>query len=144
MPEVPRQYLHQLAAVAADLGRRPTMPQFSEHGVSTVVAETLRKRTGSWDAALDSAREARGEPALGREREWEHAREVGREELLAELRRVRSEVGEVPTRAAFDDASEHSEFAVRSEFGTWLDGLEAAFGDGVPDDRYRQRHRREA
>lgn len=106
------EYLEDLRAFAEELGRTPTRREMNEDGPHSSMP--YYNRWGSWNAALEAA-----------DLELNH-RQVTREELLEELRRLADEYGE-PVR--YDDVAEHGKYGPRTyyrEFDTWFDAREAA------------------
>lgn len=106
------EYLDDLRDLADELGKPPTRDEMNEDGPHS--STPYYTRWGSWNDALEAA-------GL----DTNH-REVTREELLEELRRLADEHGE-PVR--FDDVDEHGNYDPRTyyrEFDSWFDAREAA------------------
>lgn len=117
--------LEEMRRVAAAVGGSTlTVSEFSRH--SKVGVTTVRRRFGSWPAALESAGLAHlyNRPAPAK-RSRTLARTLTDDQLLAEIRRVSEIVGRSSVITA-DDLREHSTVglsAFRNRFGT----LKAAF-----------------
>jgi len=87
-----------------------------------VSAQIVRRRFGSWRAAIEAA-------DLG---PYTQADKIPRDKLIAELRWLRDEVGQIPTAEQMDDHGGYAYITYYERFGSWADALEAAFGE-VPD-----------
>ena len=87
-----------------------------------VSAQTVRRRFGSWRAAIEAA-------DLG---PYTQADKIPCDKLVAELRWLRDEVGQIPTAEQMDDHGGYAYITYYERFGSWADALEAAFGE-APD-----------
>lgn len=114
------ELIEDIRAVAAEVGEKPTLNDYREHGAAAV--KTIYRHFGSWQAALESAGYEPREPDS----------EVTDEELLSELERVGDELGDRPTA---NDMRNHGAYWVstyRRAFGSWNNALEAAGIDSSP------------
>ncbi|MFC6825664.1 homing endonuclease associated repeat-containing protein [Halopelagius fulvigenes] len=105
--------LDELERLTSELGRVPSIAHMRQHGKYS--PPTYIDRFGSWNDAL----EASGlDP--------NHRVNIPTDELLAELRRLREELGR---RLSHRDMIEHGEFShgiYTRRFGSWDEALEAA------------------
>lgn len=123
-----------LRRLADDLGRPPTTCEYQQAPVGASEA-TLRKRFGSWEAAVAAAGlDPDDIPRSG----GYHGRTYDEDEMVAELQRVASDLGRPPTTTEFDDAeTEPGRTAYHDRFGSWEQALEACGldPDAKPDNR---------
>ncbi|MDZ5811655.1 hypothetical protein U4E84_09905 [Halorubrum sp. AD140] len=105
--------LHRIAAEHRDPPRIRDVREHSEYG-----AQTYIRRFGSWRAALEEA---------GFEPEW--STRVSTDELLADLHRLRDELGTRPTATDVVEEGAHGIATYQRRFGSWSAAVEAAFGD---------------
>ncbi|WP_434521302.1 homing endonuclease associated repeat-containing protein [Halorubrum sp. AS12] len=87
-----------------------------------VSAQIVRRRFGSWRAAIEAA-------GLG---PYTQADKIPRDKLVAELRWLRDEVGQIPTADQMDEHGGYAYITYYERFGSWADALEEVFGE-VPD-----------
>lgn len=103
--------LHRLAAEHHDPPRITDVREHSSHG-----ARTYTRRFGSWTKALKAAG---FEP--------QHTGRVSTDDLLADLHRLRDELGAYPTATDVVEKSDHSIATYQRRFGSWSAALETAF-----------------
>jgi hypothetical protein len=133
--------LAELGRVAALLpaGKPLTKATLRQHS-SKVSESTLRRRFGGWKEALVKAGLGHlyhGHP-VSQKMKQQPAKNLSNDDLIAELKRVHALVGNpYLTREDFNCHSITSVEAIRSRFGSFPKGLEAA---GIP--RSPQTHRR--
>lgn len=134
------EWLDELAAVAADLGHRPTKAEFSER--ASVTAEAFYRYYDGWSDVLDTAADHSGEPALSEPRETTPTggeNRIPTADLLADLRAGRQALGKIPSEPEYNGMGEYSARTIKNRFGSWYDALVAAFGDDVPESRRKTR-----
>lgn len=115
------ELLAELRHLAGDDNEPPTVTDLRERGSHSV--QTYVSRFGSWRDALS---EAGFEPPP--------SQSVTTEELLADLRRLRDELGKKPTTTAVTEHGQHSASTYYSRFGSWDDVLDHAFDDADADE----------
>lgn len=103
-----------------DVDGVPSEQTFTDE--SDISSRTVRRRFGSWRAAIDAA-------GLG---PYTQADKIPRDKLIAELRWLRDEVDQIPTADQMDDHGAYAYITYYERFGSWGDALEAAFGE-APD-----------
>lgn len=104
-------YLDELHRVADKVGHVPLRTDVEEHGRFSQA--TYEKFFETWNQALATAGY-----------EPNKVQNIGREALLAEIRRLANDLGHPPTS---DDMNEEGKFSVqpyKSEFGTWNTAVE--------------------
>jgi len=110
---------------------------FEEH--SRVSSSTVRRRFGGWKESLDAAglSDRYGGRQVSQKMKGQGGRALSSSEVILELRRVAAVLGQ-PTLSP-DELAEHSPLAgarvVRSRFGSWRAGLEAAGLEVTPYQR---------
>lgn len=107
-------------ADSVDAEGAPSLRAFREHG--TISSTAVCRRFGSWNAAVTQA---------GFEPHTETDK-IPRADLIAELRRLRNELGEVPTADQMDEHGAYAYITYYERFGSWGNALTEVFGD-VPD-----------
>ncbi|WP_348613010.1 homing endonuclease associated repeat-containing protein [Halobaculum rarum] len=120
MPYSDADLIEDIRAVAAEVGEKPTLNDYREHGTAAVT--TIYDRFGSWQDALDAAGYEPREPDSA----------VTDEELLEELDRVADDLGERPTATDMNDHGAYWASTYRRAFGSWNNALEAAGIDSSP------------
>ena len=91
-----------------------------------VSTQIVRRRFGSWKGAIEAA-------GLG---PYTQADKIPRDELIAELRWLREEVGQIPTAEQMDEHGGYAYITYYERFGSWADALEEAFNE-VPDREWK-------
>lgn len=112
--------LEDIRAVAAEVGERPTLNDYREHGTAGVT--TIYSHFGSWQDALAEAGYEPREPDS----------EVTDEELLEELERLTDELGKRPTAAEMNEHGAHWASTYRRAFGSWNAACEAVGLETLP------------
>ncbi|MYL67777.1 homing endonuclease associated repeat-containing protein [Halorubrum distributum] len=107
-----------------DVDGVPSEQRFADE--SDISSRTVRRRFGSWRAAIEQA-------GLGPHTQ---ADKIPREKLVAELRWLRDEVGQIPTADQMDERGAYAYITYYERFGSWGDALEAVFGE-VPDREWK-------
>ena len=103
-----------------DVDGVPSRCVFDDHAEQS--SSTVTRRFGSWRAAVEQAGlDSKSPPD-----------KIPRDELIAELRWLRDEVGQIPTADQMDEHGAYAYITYYERFGSWADALEAAFGE-VPD-----------
>ncbi|QZP37064.1 homing endonuclease associated repeat-containing protein [Halobaculum magnesiiphilum] len=120
MPYSDDDLIEDIRGVAAEVGGKPTLNDYREHGTAAVT--TIYDRFGSWQDALDAAGYEPREPDSA----------VTDEELLDELGRLVDELGERPTATDMNDHGAYWASTYRRAFGSWNNALEAAGIDSSP------------
>jgi len=105
-PADPDALLADIERLAEELGRTPMQQDVQEHGEYAVV--TYHRHFGSWNAALEKVGL---EPTI--------RRDIPREELLADLRRVDTLVDGRPSRSDHVEHGEFSSMTLADRFGSW-------------------------
>lgn len=114
------ELIEDIRAVAAEVGEKPTLNDYREHGIAAVT--TIYSHFDSWQNALESAGYEPREPDS----------EVTEEELLTELNRLADELGDRPTATDMNDHGAYWVSTYRRAFGSWNKALEAAGIDSSP------------
>ncbi|RLM67618.1 hypothetical protein DVK07_12730 [Halorubrum sp. Atlit-26R] len=114
--------LEHLRELADELGEPPRFKQMADHGDHG--ARTYTRRYGSWAEALEAAGL---DPADRSSRQ-----QVSDDDLLADLHRLRDELGRVPTATDVVEEGTHGIATYQRRFGSWSEALDAAEID--PDD----------
>lgn len=132
--------LDELRRIAASLPAGEPLTKTAYKRYAPKVAEnTVSRRFGGWKGALEKAGLSHlygGQPVSQKMRE-QSARDLSKEELIAELRRVHALVGRpYLTTEDFNQHSVTSTVAIRSRFGSFHGALEAA---GIPESPHRPR-----
>ena len=107
-----------------DVDGVPSEQRFADE--SDISSRTVRRRFGSWRAAIDAA-------GLG---PYTQADKIPRDKLIAELRWLRDEVDQIPTADQMDEHGAYAYITYYERFGSWGDALEAVFGE-VPDREWK-------
>ncbi|MEZ3163262.1 hypothetical protein ABNG03_00180 [Halorubrum sp. RMP-47] len=110
--------LEDLRALADELGEPPRFKEMVEHGDHR--ARTHTKRYGSWAEALEAA-------GLDPDARSGGTQQVSTDQLLADLRRLRDELGRVPTATDVVEEGTHGIATYQRRFGSWSDAVEEAF-----------------
>lgn len=105
--------LEDIRSVAAEVGGRPTLNNYREHGTAAV--STIYSRFESWPDALTAAGYESCEPDS----------ELTNEELLDELKRFADDLGERPTAAEMDEHGAYWASTYHRAFGSWNAACEA-------------------
>ncbi len=132
--------LDEIRRVAALIpaGEPLTKTLYQRHSPK-VAHTTVRRRFGGWKEALEQAGIGHlyhGQPVSDKMRS-QPAREFSNRDIIAELKRVHAVVGkEWLTSDDFNAHSVTSEESVRSRFGTFRKGLEAA---GIPHHPFKEK-----
>ena len=100
--------------------RVPSRRAFDDH--AELSSSTVARRFGSWGAAVEQAGLAPNSPPD----------KIPRDELTAELRRLRDELDQIPTADQMDEHGAYAYITYYERFGSWADALEGVFGE-VPD-----------
>jgi len=108
------ELLAEIRRLADDIGATPTLQQMRDHGQYSVT--TYYNHFDSWSAAVEAAG---FEP---HQQDTKHETE----DLLAELRRLASELGAVPTAAQMNAEGKFWANSYQNHFGSWRAALEAA------------------
>lgn len=102
------EFLTEIARVAAELEKRPTMGEFDDNG--RFDSSDVYDHFDGWGDAIDAA-EIEG---------------ASRRDLLSELHRLQSELGFPPLSTHVNDLSQFSAYDYQLEFGSVDEALEAA------------------
>ncbi|QAU12149.1 hypothetical protein EKH57_05020 [Halorubrum sp. BOL3-1] len=113
------ELLDELRRVAdvADSDGAPSISEFDEY--SDIADSTIHRRFGSWNAGVERAG---FEPRQG-------GTAISDEELVAELRRLRDEVGHPPTVAEMEAQGAYASATYKNRFRSWTDALTETFDD---------------
>jgi len=113
--------INELQTLTEDLGGAPKAPEMDDQG--SYSTHEYYREFGSWNDALGAA---------GIDR---------RESLLAELKRVAADIGEIPSTTQIDEHSRYSSGMYADEFGTITAAREAAtFASGEDSEQESQAH----
>lgn len=104
--------LSDLQAHARELGRAPTFREYDDRG--QYGACTIQRRYGSWNDALRAA-------GLDVRRR----REITREDVAQDIRRVASDLGRAPSVSEYTDRGQYSVSTAVDRFGSWSDAKAA-------------------
>jgi len=115
------ELLAELERVADEYGTPPRFEDMRQHGHYR--ARTYVGRFGSWDDALDAAGI---DPPT---------REIPTADLIADLHRLRDELGERPTSTDVAREGEYGLATYQRRFGSWGEAAAAAFDDRDDDER---------
>lgn len=110
------ELLDDLKALADDLDRTPTSKDMRKHGPHS--AHTYMKRFDSWTDALEAA-------GL----DTPDQNNITDAELIADLHRLRDELGERPTSTDVARDGEYGLATYQRRFGSWGEAAAAAFDD---------------
>jgi len=105
--------LADLQALADELGRSPTSKDMREHGSHST--STYMRRFESWSDALEAA-----------DLDPPDRNTITDDELIADLHRLRDELGRVPTATDVVEAGNHGIATYQRRFGSWSDALDVA------------------
>lgn len=109
-----------LQAVAARLGKTPTVVDYHEDPETDMHPKRYVEEYGSWESALESA---------GFDPEEMGSKQIPDRELLAELQRLAQALDRSPTREDMDTEGEYSDTVYQNRFGGWNSALEQAMLD---------------
>lgn len=109
----PDLLLNELDVLTEQLGRAPMPDEIDEY--STYAIEDYRDEFGSWANALVTA-----------EIDKPTGRRIPTEELLAELRRLATELGKTPSEQDMTAHGHHGTQTYNNRFGSWSKTVEAA------------------
>ncbi|WP_128478135.1 homing endonuclease associated repeat-containing protein [Halorussus pelagicus] len=121
-PETLRSALQSLAA---RLGKTPTVVDMHEEG--EYAPERYQEVFGGWNEALEAA---------GLDPDEMGSKRIPDRELLAELQRLYTELGEPPTQRDMTDHGEYSNRTYQLRFGSWSNALREAMldtNDGISE-----------
>ena len=107
-------------ATLTDSDGAPSRRVFKQH--AAMASSTVRDHFGSWNAAVERAGF----------RPNTESDKIPRADLIAELQRLRDEVGQIPTVDQMDEHGAYAQITYHERFGSWTEALESAF-DEVPD-----------
>ena len=113
------ELLGDLRELADELGEPPRFKEMVEHGDHR--ARTYTKRYGSWAEALEAA-------GLDPDDRSGGTQQVSTDQLLADLHRLRDELGRVPTATDVVEEGRHGIATYQRRFGSWSEAVEEAFG----------------
>ena len=119
------ELLEDLRALADELGEPPRFKEMVEHGDHR--ARTYTKRYGSWAEALEAA-------GLDPEDRSGGTQAVSTDALIADLYRLRDELGEEPTSTDVARDGEYGLATYQRRFGSWGEAAAAAFTDRDNDE----------
>lgn len=119
MEPLKKLMIERLREFAEELGRVPKTEDLSSPDADIWTQGTYHERFGSVQTALKRA----GLAKRGR------YRNIQKDDLKAELRRVYEKIGGAPTTTVMNEIGEYSYNVYINKFGTWADACEAA---GVP------------
>jgi hypothetical protein len=129
--QVPPETLRSaLQSLAARLGKTPTVVDMHEEGQHAPKA--YQEAFGSWNEALEAA---------GLDPEEIGTKRIPDRELLAELQRLYTELGEPPTQRDMTERGEYSNRTYQLRFGSWSAALQEAMldtNDGISEDELRR------
>ena len=109
-----------LQALAARLGKTPTVVDLHNDPQTDIHPETYTDYYGSWENALEAA---------GLDPDEMGSKQIPDRELLAELQRVASTLDKSPTREEMKEHGEYSDVTYQNRFGSWNDALQQAMLD---------------
>ncbi|ELZ35386.1 homing endonuclease associated repeat-containing protein [Halorubrum tebenquichense] len=115
--------IRRVANLPAASGR-PSKRVFDEH--ADLSSSTVERRFDSWNAAIEQA-------GLDPNTETD---KIPRADLVAELRRLRDELDQIPTADQMDEHGAYAYITYYERFGSWADALEEVFGE-VPDREWK-------
>ena len=123
----------ELRRVADKHRSPPPLNTIREHG--SYSGDTYLRRFGSWEAALEAAgfEDTQVQP----KEQPQRSTQVSTDDLIADLHRLRDELGERPTATDVVEAGAHGLATYQRRFGSWTDALDAAGfnpDDGPSDD----------
>jgi hypothetical protein len=121
-----QKLLKEIQSVANDLGRTPMPEELDDQGEYEI--EAYRHEFGSWYGAISKA---------GFEKPQQ--RRIPEEELLAELRRLGSELDKVPSEQDMTAEGGYGTSTYRKRFGSCSSALEEAGFDPHSDRRWRSK-----
>jgi DNA-directed RNA polymerase specialized sigma subunit len=105
--------LEAIQNLATKLGRPPTAQEMEQRGEWSV--KVAQRRFGTWNTAL---REAGFEPLS--------KKDVPEDELVAELARLRNELGHVPSSTEMHEHGQFTLYLYVDRYGSWKQAVEAA------------------
>ena len=121
-PETLRSALQSLAA---RLGKTPTVVDMYEEG--QYAPKVYQEVFGSWNEALEAA---------GLDPDEIGSKRIPDRELLAELQRLYTELGNPPTQRDMTELGEYSNRTYQLRFGSWSNALQEAMletNDGISE-----------
>jgi len=104
-PVTRQQLIDDYERVGQDLGKRPTLTEYNEHGEYS--STPIYKRFESFEALKDAAGFQTGE------------QKISDETLLDDLRRVAEEIGRSPPVMVYDEHGNHNSKTLKNRFGNW-------------------------
>ena len=107
----------------SDVNGAPSKRTFNDH--SDISSNTVTRQFGSWNAAI---KESGLDPHV-------QTKKIPRNELLAELRRLRDELDQIPTADQMDEHGAYAYITYYERFGSWANALEEVF-DEIPDRKW--------
>jgi hypothetical protein len=126
-PETLRSALQSLAA---RLGKTPTVVDMHDEG--EFAPEQYQEVFGGWNEALEAA---------GLDPDEMGTKRIPDRELLAELQRLYTELGEPPTQRDMTERGEYSNRTYQLRFGSWSNALREAMldtNDGISEQELLQ------
>jgi hypothetical protein len=109
-----------LQAVAARLGKTPTVVDFHEDPETDVHPEAYTDAFGDWESALDAA---------GLDPDEMGSKQITDHELLAELQRLYTQLGRSPSQQDMEAYGAYSDTSYKNRFGSWNNALQEAMLD---------------
>lgn len=125
------ELITELKTVADELGRAPSIREFKE--ISDVSKYHIMKEFGSWNAARNAADldfiqtkygAAEGEPVGYTPTDTPP--QISEEKLFDEVRRLKIELGRIPTKLEMADIGRYGASTYEKRFGSWRDAIAEA------------------
>jgi 5-methylcytosine-specific restriction endonuclease McrA len=119
--------LNELRRVASECGRHFLSGKVFEQYSGRISIATVRRRFGSWQAALARAGLRYGGPKLTEKLKTQPGRRLSGDDVIAEIKRVEALIArDVLTTSDFTAHASISLKVVRNRFGTWRNALKQA------------------
>lgn len=106
------ELIEDFRAVASKLEKVPTLSEYSQYG--SYSSTPIYKRFDSFENLKETAGFETGEKKLDEEK------------LLADLRRVATDIGRTPPVMVYDELGDHNSKSLKRRYGNWTQVLEAA------------------
>ncbi|WP_115862885.1 homing endonuclease associated repeat-containing protein [Halorussus litoreus] len=123
----PEKLRSALQSLAARLGKTPTVVDMHEAG--EYAPEQYQEVFGGWNEALEAA---------GLDPDEMGTKRIPDRELLAELQRLYTELGQPPTQRDMTERGQYSNRTYQLRFGSWSNALREAMldtNDGISEDQ---------
>lgn len=116
----PQSLTKTLQALAARLGKVPTVVDLYEDPETDIHPEVYIEEFGDWKPALEAA---------GLDPDEMGSKEIPDRELLAELQRLAQDLGKSPSQGDMLEHGQYSDNVYKLRFGSWNEALQEAMLD---------------